>query len=140
MRLRLFLICILILQSIISIGQGINCGSYAKISNLNNGFRAGNIDVSGNQLTVEAVIHSQGPNVGTNSVISQDIVSKHQSASDANYLLRINHAEITTTNGFYATELICVPTVNQTFHIAMVYDGALAKILQKRSIDVSKSL
>ena len=75
MRLRLFLICILILQSIISIGQGINCGSYAKISNLNNGFRAGNIDVSGNQLTVEAVIHSQGPNVGTNSVISQDIVS-----------------------------------------------------------------
>lgn len=108
------------------------CQSYAKVANPNNGFRAGDIDISGDQLTVEATINSLGPfpNSGTvfsNTTYAQDIVSKHDGYADANYLLRINHAEITTTNGFYKTDEVCNLPTNQTFHLAMVYNGSSLK-------------
>ncbi|RYE05408.1 MAG: hypothetical protein EOP51_34600, partial [Sphingobacteriales bacterium] len=56
-----------------------------------------------------------------------DVVSKHVNPTDANYLLRPNSAEITTSNGYFITPEICDITLNKTYHIAMVYDGSSLK-------------
>ncbi len=55
------------------------------------------------------------------------MVSKHNDFSDVNYLLRPNHAYITTTNGFFATPDICDIQLNKTYHVALVYDGSTLK-------------
>lgn len=79
----------------------------------------GDLDVSGNQLTVEALIHYTGASV--------NIVSKHTDPSNVNYLLRIGSFEITTTSGFAnfggvaAAGVTLVP--NRTYHVAATYDG-----------------
>ena len=52
-----------------------------------------------------------------------DVVSKHRDPTDANYLLRPNSGEITTTTGYYKTPDIADIQLNETYHIAMVYDG-----------------
>ncbi|MFI5192473.1 MAG: gliding motility-associated C-terminal domain-containing protein, partial [Chitinophagales bacterium] len=56
-----------------------------------------------------------------------DVVSKHDNPGDVNYLLRPNHAYITTTNGFFGTPDVCDIQLNKTYHIAMVYDGVTLK-------------
>ncbi|HSC55374.1 MAG TPA: LamG-like jellyroll fold domain-containing protein [Phnomibacter sp.] len=86
----------------------------------------GDLDISGNQVTVEAVINRTSPWTG-GRLYAGDIVSKHLSATDANYLLRPNSAEITTSNGYYITPPICDIELNKTYHVAMVYDGATLK-------------
>jgi hypothetical protein len=56
-----------------------------------------------------------------------DVVSKHNDFSDVNYLLRPNHAYITTTNGFFGTPDICDLELNKMYHVALVYDGNTLK-------------
>lgn len=79
----------------------------------------GDLDVPGDQLTVEALIHYTGASV--------NIVSKHTDPSNVNYLLRIGSFEITTTNGFAnfggvaAAGVTLVP--NRTYHVAATYNG-----------------
>lgn len=89
---------------------------------------AGDIDVPGNQLTVEALINIKGipPGPGGN-INGEDVVSKHTSFNNANYLLRSTHAEMSTTNGFFATPVGCDIEMNKTYHVAMVYDGVTLK-------------
>ncbi|HEY5462281.1 MAG TPA: LamG domain-containing protein [Hanamia sp.] len=88
----------------------------------------GKLDVTGNQITVEAVINRTTPYVyGTGDGTEGDVVSKHDNPTDVNYLLRPNHAYITTTNGFFATPDIPDLNLNETYHIAMVYDGDTLK-------------
>jgi gliding motility-associated-like protein len=86
----------------------------------------GDIDITGNQMTIEAKINRTAPYIGGNQYAG-DIVSKHVNPSDANYLLRPNSAEITTSNGYFVTPPICPIELNKTYHIALVYDGALLK-------------
>ncbi len=76
----------------------------------------GDLDVPGNQLTVEALYTS------TNAA-SVDLVSKHSGPPNVNYLLRRTHAELSTTSGFSFTPQICPPDENTCRHAAMVYDG-----------------
>ncbi|MGN6532492.1 MAG: gliding motility-associated C-terminal domain-containing protein, partial [Ginsengibacter sp.] len=52
-----------------------------------------------------------------------DIVSKHRDPTDANYILRPNSGEITTSNGYYKTPDIADIQLNKTYHVAMVYNG-----------------
>ncbi len=88
----------------------------------------GQVNVTGNQLTVEATFNRTTPYVpggGNNS--EGDLVSKHNTFTDVNYLLRPNHAFITTTNGFFATPDVCAVELNKTYHVAMVYDGSTLK-------------
>ena len=64
----------------------------------------GKLNVTGNQITVEAVINRTTPYAyGSGDGTEGDIVSKHDNPSDVNYLLRPNHAAITTNNGFFVT-------------------------------------
>ena len=86
----------------------------------------GDLDVTGNQITVEAVINRTTPYSG-GPLYAGDVVSKHDNPSDANYLLRPNSAEITTTNGYFRTPDICEIQLNKTYHIAMVYNGSTLK-------------
>ena len=88
----------------------------------------GDLDVPGNQITVEATINrtvAYVPGVQQNS--EGDVVSKHNGPTDINYLLRPNHAYITTSNGFFATPDVCEIKLNKTYHLAMVYDGSTLK-------------
>lgn len=86
----------------------------------------GDLDVSGDKITVEAVINRTTAYSG-GTLYAGDIVSKHAGPSDANYLLRPNTAEITTTSGYYRTADICEIDLNKTYHVAMVYDGNTLK-------------
>ncbi len=74
----------------------------------------GDLDVTGNQLTVEALITWTGG--------SLDILSKHNNPADVNYLLRPNSFEITTTSGY---KFIGGPgtALNVPYHLAATYDG-----------------
>ena len=81
--------------------------------------RVGDLDVSGNQLTVEALIHYTGASV--------NIVSKHTDPSNVNYLLRIGSFEITTTSGFANFGGVAAAGVSlvqgETYHVAATYNG-----------------
>lgn len=83
----------------------------------------GDLDVAGDQLTVEALINYTGPSV--------NIVSKHTDPSNVNYLLRPGSFEITTTNGFAAFGGIAAAgvtlTMGETYHLAATYDGAFLR-------------
>ncbi len=77
----------------------------------------GDLDVAGNQLTIEALITKTFNSPG------QDIVSKHTGPVDVNYLLRPGGFEITTTNGYTSVASSIPINLNQTYHVAAVYDG-----------------
>jgi hypothetical protein len=78
------------------------------------------ITVSGNQLTVEAMFYSTTISGNPPHV---DLVSKHLGAGNVNYLLRIDQAEITTTNGYVASVAPCSAITDKIYHVAMVYNG-----------------
>lgn len=79
----------------------------------------GDLDVSGDQITVEALFYATLDNNGFG-----DIVSKHKGTVDVNYLLRAYRAEITTTNGFFLAGANCRIKPNRVYHVAMVYNGS----------------
>jgi gliding motility-associated-like protein len=76
----------------------------------------GDLDVTGNQITVEAMVMSVGPSV--------NIVSKHTGPANVNYLLRPGGVEITTTNGYISAPANFTPAPNECYHVAFTYDGA----------------
>jgi gliding motility-associated-like protein len=86
----------------------------------------GNLNVPGNQITVEAMVNLTTPFTG-GPTIGSDVVTKYNNPSDINYLLRFNNAYITTDVGFFGTPDFCANDTNKTYHIAMVYDGATLK-------------
>jgi Concanavalin A-like lectin/glucanases superfamily/Secretion system C-terminal sorting domain len=102
------------------------CNNWLKLPTVPSSVKVGDLDISGNQITVEATINRDAllTPVGFSAI---DVVSKHSSQADVNYLLRPNSAEITTTNGYYATPLTCETQLNKTYHIAMVYNGSSLK-------------
>ncbi len=106
--------------------SALDCNSWLKTTNPGDCVKIGDVDISGDQLTVEATINRIAPYAG-NYLYAGDIVSKHADPANVNYLLRPNDAEITTYNGYYATPEVCDIELNKTYHIAMVYDGTLLK-------------
>lgn len=93
--------------------------SQQSLSNPGNpsGVLIGDLDVSGSQITVEALIKrtaAGGPN----------ILSKHTDPSNVNYLLRPTTFELTTTNGFLLMTNPYTLQNNRWYHIAGTYDGA----------------
>jgi hypothetical protein len=84
----------------------------------------GDLDVSGNQLTVEAIFNRTAPL--NNELYYGHLISKH-TGSDINYALLPNGCEIGTTNGYFSTFQNCLPDLNKIYHVAMVYDGTMLK-------------
>ncbi len=97
--------------------------SFAQNSLLLNGpinyVRIGDLDVPGDQLTVEALVNYTNPSV--------NIVSKHTDPSNVNYLFRPGSFEITTTSGFAAFGGAAAAgvtlTQGETYHLAATYNG-----------------
>ena len=104
----------------------IPCNNWLRTQTAGSFVQIGDLDISGNQITVEAVINRETPYAG-NYLYGGDIVSKHTDPNDVNYLLRPNNAEITTTNGYFATPPICQILLNKTYHVSLVYNGITLK-------------
>ncbi|MBC7888092.1 MAG: gliding motility-associated C-terminal domain-containing protein [Ferruginibacter sp.] len=96
----------------------------------------GNLNIPGNKLTIEANINRTSF-YANGQATTADVVSKHSSPSDANYALRTNHCEITTSNGFFSTPYPCDMDSNKTYHVAMVYDGNSLKYYRNGFMMVS---
>ena len=106
----------------------INCNNWLQTPARFTYVDIGKLNVTGNQITVEAEINrTQSYVSGGGDGSEGDIVSKHDNPNDINYLLRPNHAFITTTNGFFTTPDIANVELRKTYHVAMVYDGKLLK-------------
>jgi gliding motility-associated-like protein len=88
--------------------------------------QVGQLNIPGHTITVEATFNRTTPYSG-GILYAGDLVSKHAVPSDANYLLRPNEAEITTSNGYFRTPDICEIELHKTYHVAMVYDGSTLK-------------
>src|SRR5689334_13366208 len=105
--------------------SGQPCNHWLKVPG-NSWAESEEIDVPGDKITVEATFNRTAPYTG-GYLWAGDLVSKHMDPSNANYLLRPNSAEITTSNGYFVTPGICEIELNKTYHVAMTYDGATLK-------------
>jgi hypothetical protein len=106
--------------------------SYLKVSGTNSGVTVGNLNITGNKLTIEAIcIRTTNYNA---LYEGGDIVSKHCMPSDVSYFLRPNQAGIRTTNGVYIVTADCKILTNQFYHVALIYDGFTLKLYRDREI------
>lgn len=103
-----------------------SCSNWLKLTSQPSYVRVGDLDISGNKLTVEATFNRTAPWTGVD-LYQGDLVSKHEDPRDCNYLLRPGSAEITTDRGYFKTPTICNIELNKTYHAAMVYDGTTLK-------------
>jgi gliding motility-associated-like protein len=102
-----------------------SCDNWLKAPSYPSSVSVGDIDVIGNQLTVEATFND-------NSILNPNfqfgkLVSKHTDATNVNYSLMPITCEITTTNGYVNTPQVCLPIKNRVYHVAMVYNGSVLK-------------
>ncbi|MGG9960411.1 LamG-like jellyroll fold domain-containing protein [Ferruginibacter sp. SUN106] len=102
------------------------CDNYLHVATAASGVQIGQLDMVGNQLTIEAIFKRTDPYSG-GLLFAGDLVSKHSNSSDCNYLLRPNGVAIATTNGFSSVDITCEIELNKTYHVAMVYDGSTLK-------------
>lgn len=114
------------LFSFLSKAQTINCNTWLNTPTLYSKVTIGDLDVTGNQITVEGMFNLSGdPALGIGH--GGKLVTKLYDASNVNYSLFSDGCEITTTNSGYKSIFVCAPLRNQTYHVAMVYDGATLK-------------
>jgi hypothetical protein len=82
---------------------------------------AGDIDIKGDKLTIEAFFNRTIPTNETDG--SGFLVSKHTGPRNINYALWHNGCAISTSKGDYLIADSCPIELNKTYHVAMVYDG-----------------
>ena len=117
--LRLSL-CLIVIFPLYSVAQ--TCDNWLRVPSWQSFFSVGDLDVPGTTITVEATFNRTAP-YSNGYQWAGDLVSKHNHPADANYLLRPNNAEITTSNGYFTTPPICEIQLNKTYHVAFTYDG-----------------
>jgi gliding motility-associated-like protein len=108
----------------------LDCNNWLQTQAINQKVTVGDLDVSGNQMTVEANFNCTSFPIARPDKW-EDIVSKHANTTDANYVLRMDLAGITTTTGHYLTPppSSCYDlSLNRTYHVALVYDGTILKL------------
>ncbi|HEV7453929.1 MAG TPA: LamG-like jellyroll fold domain-containing protein, partial [Candidatus Saccharimonadales bacterium] len=106
--------------------ETVPCNNWLKLNSQFAIMRAGDLDIPGTQVTVEAMFNRTTPFSGGQEWAG-DLVSKHNDPTDVNYLLRPHFGAITTSNGFFKTPDVCDIELNKTYHVAMTYDGATLK-------------
>jgi len=101
------------------------CNNWLYTPTIGSHVTVGDLDISGNQLTVEANFNRTFPlNSG---LFPGHLVSKHTGQADDNYSLFPNGCALTTTDGYFSTFEICPFQLNKTNHVAMVYNGVNLK-------------
>ncbi len=104
-----------------------SCNNWLRTQVAGQSVKVGDIDVSGNQMTVEANFNCSSFPLSRPDKW-EDIVSKHTGTNDANYVLRMDLAAINTTTGHYLLSPVCDNLVlNKTYHVALVYNGTTLK-------------
>ena len=104
----------------------ISCNSWLNTPTVNDYVTVGDLNVVGNQLTVEATFNRTVPPSTPGSY--GFLVSKHTNATDNNYSLFPNGCALTTVdNGEVFALQNCPVELNKTYHVAMVYDGVNLK-------------
>ncbi|MFT3843905.1 MAG: gliding motility-associated C-terminal domain-containing protein [Lacibacter sp.] len=103
------------------------CNNWLNIAVAPGFVEVGEIDIPGTQLTIEAAFVRTTPYYLNNYLYAGDLVSKHNSPANVNYLLRPNSAEITTSDGYFIASSPCLFEFNKTYHVAMTYDGSNLK-------------
>lgn len=122
-----FALLLCVLQSSIK-AQFSDCNNWLYTPTLNSTVTIGDLDVTGDQITVEALINITGdPALGVPN--GGKLISKGSTGMDINYALFANGCEITTdVDPFYRVIVLntteCPHIRDRTYHIAMVYDGA----------------
>jgi hypothetical protein len=111
----------------------LDCNNWLFSPNNYDGAYSGDLDVTGNKLTVEGLLIRTAPYVYGQD--ASNVVSKHDRPADVNYLLRESGGLITTTNGFFATPPVCPISINKTYHVAMVYDGSTLKFYRNGKLE-----
>lgn len=86
----------------------------------NNRVDVGNLSITGSSITIEALITL---NNSTPLPVAFDIVSKHYSISDCNYLFRPTEFAIRTSSGFISLGNPIHLCLDETYHVAGTYDG-----------------
>lgn len=105
----------------------VSCTNWLRTQAVGQSVTVGDLDISGNQMTIEANFNCSSFPINRPDKW-EDIVSKHANTTDANYVLRMDLAAITTTTGHYLLSPGCDNLVlNKTFHVALVYDGTTLK-------------
>ena len=106
----------------------LTCNNWLRTQAVGQSVTVGDLDISGNQITVEANFNCSSFPL-TRLDKWQDIVSKHANTTDINYVLRMDLAGVTTTTGQHLTPPPCDNLVlNKTYHVALVYDGSNLKL------------
>ncbi|MBK7560885.1 MAG: LamG domain-containing protein, partial [Chitinophagaceae bacterium] len=102
----------------------------------------GDIDITGNQITVEANFNRTVPVIPATGF--GFLVSKHSGPGNINYALWPNGCAITTVNGDHLISENCPAQPNKNYHVAMVYDGTTLKYYRNgylhSQIDVNGNL
>ncbi len=124
MRKKFLLLCFVALCHFT--GQSQTCDNWLKTPTENSYVTIGDLDIAGNQLTVEATFNRTGP-LPESRYYHGNLVAKHFGVNDINYLLRPGLAELSTTAGYFETPPVCPIELNKTYHVAMVYNGAFLK-------------
>ncbi len=116
-------IYILIAITAFSLAGNAQCNDWLNITGQKSGVEIGDLDITGDSITIEAEFDRNEPYVGGSESYEGDIVSKHTNRLDCNYLLRPDEAEITTNVQWYMTPYSCDMDTGKTYHVALVYDG-----------------
>lgn len=101
------------------------CTDWLYTPTLGSKITVGDLDVTGNKITVEALVNRTTTPV--NPISWGHVVSKHSGPGNVNYSLLPNGCDITTDVTGYKNITVCVTDMNKVYHIAMVYDGATFK-------------
>lgn len=117
------------------IGSPVACNSYMHVGADASGATLGDVDVTGDKLTIEAVFNRTEEYSVADA--GGNLVSKHCNTTDANYFLRPKSAGITTSNGYFQVDLPCDLEMNVAYHMAMVYDGANLSIYRNGFLEAS---
>jgi hypothetical protein len=89
----------------------------------------GDLDIAGTSITVEGYF-SRDVDLTPQGYSSLNIVSKHWTPADVNYLLRVDKAQVTTTNGHHMTPDACPMENKKLYHVAMTYNGSVLKFFR----------
>lgn len=123
MKQAVIITCIFFIFSLNSNAQ--NCSNWLFTPNNGSFVTVGDVDISGNQLTIEANFNRTFPlNSGA---FPGHLVSKHTDNTNSNYSLFPNGCALNTSNGYFSTFENCSFLLNKTYHVAMVYDGSFLK-------------
>jgi gliding motility-associated-like protein len=102
------------------------CAQSLRLSSFGSWVNAGDLDISSNKITIEAFVYITGDMARD----TLDIVSKHSSPTDANYLLRPKSFEMSTykigntgATQFFNLSIVFPYALNRWYHLAATYDG-----------------